>query len=297
MPQPYIFISHSSKDNPAVMEIAEDLEAQHIPLWVDFDRLRVGEKWYKKIEAAIDACVGFLVVISTDSRRADWVMRETLYALQVRKPVFIARIDHVPMPLLLVDRQYIDLMDDYDYGIVRLQNALRHALDNPLETGDPKPLPHGVSQYPTEHNFFTYLGQMEAGDEMATVARDLFYWSQTHINEIEFSGRFRPAMHAKQTVGDKQVTVFSLLAYLRHPAVQIPFDYLRKYPPLTDRDERLTILEQLATLLPPDDSFDEERADRRPTIPLSYLLGEAARLETFKDTVLSIVQMLNDNHT
>lgn len=294
MPKPYIFVSHSSDDNPAVMEIAEDLEEQHISLWVDFDRLVVGDEWLAKIEKAIDACAGVLVVISGVSRRADWVTRECLYALQVRKPLYIARIDPVPLPLLLVDRQYIDLVADYESGIVHLQNALRHALDNPLETGDPKPLPEGISQYPNEHNFFTYLGQMDEGDDLATLARDLYTWSKIHVSTTDFSGRFRPAMHARHTIGEKNVTVFSLLAYLRHPSVQIPFDYLRKYPPFTDRDERLRVLKQLETLLPPEEGFDADRADRRPTIPLSYLLGSADRLETFKETVLTILRRLDE---
>ena len=292
MPTPYIFISHSSKDNPAVMEIAEDLEAQHIALWVDFDCLVVGDEWLAKIEDAIDGCAGVLVVISGNSRRADWVMRECLYALQVRKPLYIARIDPVPLPLLLVDRQYTDLVDDYDSGMVHLQNVLRHVLDNPLTTDDPKPLPEGISQYPNEHNFFTYLGQMDEGDDLATVARDLYTWSKIYLSDTSFSGRFRPAMHARYTMGEKEVTVFSLLAYLRHPAVQIPFDYLRKYPPFTRRGERVRMLKRLETLLPPEDGFDPERADRRPTIALSYLLGSADRLETFKDTVLTIVRSL-----
>mgnify|MGYP001953785493 CR=1 FL=1 len=106
MPEPYIFISHSSKDNPAVAEIVDDLQAHEIELWLDFDRIESGEKWLAKIQDAIDDCAGFLVIWSKTSRRADWVTRECLYALQLRKPLYIALIDDVPLPLLLVDRQF-----------------------------------------------------------------------------------------------------------------------------------------------------------------------------------------------
>ena len=191
MSNPYIFISHSSKDNDAVAEIVDDLQAKGVSVWVDFDRLESGTQWLNTIQDAIDDCAGFLVVMSQISRRADWVMRECLYAMQLRKPLFIALIDEVPLPLLLVDRQFTTLLEDYDEGLVRLVEALQDPLNNPPKKTSPQPLPGGVSADPNENNFFTYLAQMENGDDLATVARDLYKWSQDTVHETEFSGRFR----------------------------------------------------------------------------------------------------------
>lgn len=294
MAQPYIFISHSSKDNPAAAEIVDDLQARGIKLWIDFDRLENGSQWLNRIEKAIDDSAAILVLISRSSRRAEWVMRECLYALQLRKPLFIALLDNVPLPLLLVDRQYNDLTQDYDETIVRLISDLQSALRNPSTHSEPQPLPDSVSIDATQNNFFAYLSQMDDGDALATLARDIFTWSKKQVNETEFSGRFRPAFHARVHIAEKSVTVFSLLAYLRHPALQIPLDNLGKYPPFTRKDERVAILRQLEALLPQDDSFERDRADRRPTIPLSYLLGDAERLETFKQIVTNIIAQVQN---
>ncbi len=295
MSDPYIFISHSSKDNNAVAEIVDDLQAHKVQVWVDFDRLESGSQWLQSIQGAIDECAGVLIILSQHSRRADWVMRECLYAMQLSKPVFIALIDDVPLPLLLVDRQFNKLVDDYEEGIVRLIEALSDALAHPPKKIAQHPLPDGVSIDANESNFFAYLAQMEHGDDLATVARDLYTWSQTLVSDTEFSGRFRPALHARQTVADKSVAVFSILAYLRNPAVQIPFEYLRKYPPFNTKASRMKILKRLERLLPKDEGFEADRIDRRPAIPLDYLLGDATRLEAFKGIVTDIVEQLRQN--
>ena len=295
MPKPYIFISHSSQDKPAVAEIVDDLQAKGIHVWVDFDRLESGAKWLDNIQTAIDDCAGFLVILSKVSRRADWVMRECLYALQLRKPLYIALIDDVPLPLLLVDRQFNNFVDDYDMALADLLTVLEATLANPPKPTEAHPLPDAISPTANEDNFFAYLAQMDKGDELATLARDLYGWSQKTITETEFSGRFRPAFHAKFAIDGKLVSVFSILAYLRHPTVQIPFDYLRKYAPFTRKEHRLKILRELETLLPDDDSFERDRADRRPTIALEYLLGDAERLEKFKEIVSNIIEALRDS--
>ena len=190
MSDPYIFISHSSKDNNAVAEIVDDLQAHKVQVWVDFDRLESGSQWLQSIQGAIDECAGVLIILSQHSRRADWVMRECLYAMQLSKPVFIALIDDVPLPLLLVDRQFNKLVDDYEEGIVRLIEALSDALAHPPKKIAQHPLPDGVSIDANESNFFAYLAQMEHGDDLATVARDLYTWSQTLVSDTEFSGLF-----------------------------------------------------------------------------------------------------------
>lgn len=294
MPEPYIFISHSSKDNPAVAEIVDDLQAKDIALWLDFDRIESGAKWLDSIQNAIDNCAGFLVILSKTSRRADWVTRECLYALQLRKPLYIALIDTVPLPLLLVDRQFNSFVENYDKALAELVPILQDTLKNPPKLTEPLPLPEAVSIDANEDNFFLYLAQMDGGKELAIVARDLYQWSQKNLSKTEFSGRFRPAFNARLNIDDKFISVFSILAYLRHPAVQIPFDYLRKYPPFTLKEKRLIILKELETLLPDNDHFEQDRADRRPTIPLDYLLGDAERLEKFKDILSNIIDDLQE---
>jgi hypothetical protein len=294
MEKPYIFISHSSKDNNAVAELVDDLQANHLHVWVDFDKIENGEQWLEEIQSAMDDCAAVVVVLSRVSRKAEWVMREILYAMQLRKPLLIARMDDVLLPLILVDRQYTDFSVDYESALAILLTALKAPLANPTESSELQPLPEGVSQYPNEDNFFSYLEQLEQGEARAIVARDLYWWLKKEADTVEFSGQFRPAFHAKLRLGDKDLTVFSLSSYLRNPAVQIAFDHLRKYPPYSDDTERLSLLHRLENILPQEDTFEESRADRRPTIPLDYLLGEAERLENLKEIVAEIIQRLRE---
>lgn len=294
MKTPYIFISHSSRDNAPIAEIVDDLQAHGISVWVDIDRLHSGEQWLKMIQTAIDECAGFLVIVSRTSRKADWVMRECLYAMQLDKPLFIALIDEVPLPLLLVDRQYIRLMSDYSEEIVRLVDALSKPLANPPQKSASKQFPETVKVNANENNFFAYLQTMEHGEAYALIARELYQWSQKTVSDTHFSGHFRPALHAKQTVQDNSVTVFSILAYLRHPSVQIPLDYLRKYPPFKTKASRQIILRQLEQLLPDGEGFEADRADRRPTIALDYLITDRARLQQFKTIIAEIAHQLKE---
>lgn len=297
MPQlkkPNIFISHSSKDNNAVAELVDDLWAAGLTVWVDFDEIKNGQQWLDCIQSAMDECAVVVVVLSRVSRSAEWVMREILYTMQLRKPLLIARIEDVPLPLILVDRQYSDFSQHYEDGLANLLGALKSPLANPTEKMELQPLPDNVSQYPNEDNFFAYLEQMDNGETMAIVARDLYDWLTKVADSVEFSGEFRPAFHAKIELDEKAVTIFSLLSYLRNPAVQIPFDHLAKYAPYSDSTERLSLLHRLEKLLPADDSFEKSRADRRPTIPLDYLLGEAERLEQLKEIVAEIIQRMRE---
>ena len=217
-------------------------------------------------------------------------MRECLYAMQLRKPLFISLIDDVPLPLLLVDRQFNNFTEDYDEAVARLAEALKVPLANPPKKTEAEPLPETISIDANENNFFAYLAQMENGEPLATVARDLYKWAQSVVSENRiFRGVFVLRYMPRVDVDNKAVTVFSILAYLRHPAVQIPFDYLRKYPPFTTRKKRLDILKQLESLLPKNEGFERERIDRRPAIPLEYLSGDATRLEKFKEIVAHII--------
>lgn len=290
MTEPYIFISHSNQDKAAVAEIVDDLQAKGIQLWVDFDRLESGSQWLNRIEGAIEDCAGLVVVISRTSRRAEWVMRECLYAMQLQKPVFIARIDDVLLPLLLVDRQYADFAGDYDKALVDLTVVLEQTLENPPQPTQAQSLPESISLDPNQDNFFTYLAQVDNGDAQSEVAQNLFEWAKDSGLDIEFSGRFRPAFHVKIDIDDKAVTIFSVLAYLRHPALQIPLDTLSKYPPYTNKKQRLNLLHDLDQLQ--SSQFDESRADRRPSMSLNNLLDDT-RLNQFKQILRIMIENLS----
>jgi tetratricopeptide (TPR) repeat protein len=95
---PEIFISHASADDTFVAQLREQLEALHIPVWVDSRNLRGGSKLVPEIEKAIEAAPHFLVVLSPSTVNSPWVRREIEKALAVEK----SRADgYRVIPLLL----------------------------------------------------------------------------------------------------------------------------------------------------------------------------------------------------
>lgn len=283
--QRYIFISYSRRDSDLAHTLADNLRDRQLALWLDTDSIRDGDNWLETIQQGVEECAALVVVMSRAARESEWVQRETLLALELRKPVFIARIEDVPLPLHLITRQYTDFTADYETGVDDLAVALQRVLQRPVPHTEKQPLPQHLSPHPNEENFFVYLEQMGEGDDIALLARDLFHWAQTNADSVTFGGMQTPCFHARVRLpDDKDVTVLSVLAYLRNPSVQIPFDYLRKYPPFTDARLREAALDDLNALLPPDEQFAQERASRRPTVPLT-LFTTANRLEAFKSLV------------
>lgn len=292
MPEPYVFLSHSSQDNPITQRLADDLEDAGFTVWVDFEEIGDGERWVKRIQDGVDHCSALVVVMSRAARQSEWVERETVLALRLRKPLFIARVQDVPLPLQLITRQFTDFVTDYGAGLQSLVKALRKALQTPPPDADPKTLPPSQSPDPNESNFFAYIAQMEEGAVLALFARDLYNWGKQHADEVIFSGKYRPAYHVRVNVGNKSVTVFSVLAYMQNPSLQIPLDYLGKYPPFTDANRRLQTLAALNQIMPQDEQFADARANRRPTLPISTALDTAESMESFQAIAQGIIEAL-----
>jgi hypothetical protein len=292
--EPFVFISHSSKDNAYVRKLADDWRTQGINVWVDFEAIEDGARWLQRIEQAVTDCDAAVIVMSAGARESEWVEREGLMLLDLRKPLFIAMIEPTPLPLHLITRQFTNFINDYDAGFRSLTKRLRDVLNKvPEALAAATPEEDNTSPDPDEGNFFAYIAQMNEGEEMSLIAQDLYYWAKKEVDSIEFGGRHSPCFHARVHISDKAVTVFSLQAYLRHPAVQVPFDYLSKYPPYTDGVERLKTLRALDKVLQHDEQFNETRANRRPSIALAHLLGDAERLEQFKGVISEIINRLH----
>ncbi|MCU0515012.1 MAG: toll/interleukin-1 receptor domain-containing protein [Anaerolineae bacterium] len=297
VPAPYVFISHSSKNNVFTQQLTDDLQAAGFHVWVDLEALRDGERWVAEIQAAVEGCAAVVVVISRAARESEWVEREVLLALDLNRPLFIARLEAVPLPLPLITRQFTDFTGEYAPALAKLSAALRPAMAGnataSAATGSAaasEPIIR-TSAGPDESNFFAYLEQMSPGKLLALLAQDLYTWAQKHADEVVFGGRHTPAFHARvRTPDGHSLTVFSLLAYMRHPALQIPLDYLSKYPPYTDPAQRLAVLERLNALLPPDERFPPQRP--RPTLTLATALDTAEELEAVQVLLLEMMAAL-----
>jgi hypothetical protein len=295
MQQPYLFISHSSKDEEFTEYLAARLSEAGYHCWVDAESIPDGSTWPREIQKAVENCGALLVVMSEQARLSEWVERETMLALELRKPVFIARIDETPLPIHLINRQYSDFRKRREPALKKLLNALAGVS---LTEPQPKPTPREqrrLSRKPNEQNFFKYVEQLPNGAENARIARDLFAFSQANADTISFSGRSEPAFHAHVWVGPGGVLVFSLRAFASHPAVEIPLQYFKPFPPYDALEARLNVLHAFNRLLPDNEPLDDSRADRRPTIRLLPALAAPDHLETFKAIIDEIMQNLRNS--
>lgn len=286
--KPYIFISHSSQDKDSTQFMAAQLREAGYNVWVDVDSIPDGSTWPREIEKGVRNCGAMVVILSKLARDSEWVERETLLAMDLRKPLFIALTEDLPLPLHLLNRQFTDFRQDREAAARKLLDALEEiSLTDPAINQPPV-----LSPQPDEDNFFKYLEQLPQGKENALIARELYKWTKKFADSITFGGKFTPGFHARIKQGDDETTVFSLWAYARQPAVQLQFQYLSGAAPYTDRRLRLSTLASLNRLLPERDRLLSEKADRRPTLPLIPTLNNAENMETFQEIIAEIFDNL-----
>jgi hypothetical protein len=85
IPKDSVFISYSHDDLGAVCELVRGLRAAQIPVWLDKQRLQVGENYQCQLSHAVkDACSFFISVISkaTEADGGRYVHRERAWAAQ-----------------------------------------------------------------------------------------------------------------------------------------------------------------------------------------------------------------------
>lgn len=77
-----IFISHSSADRLLVDEaFAGLIRALGYEVWIDTERIRASEQWEASLAAGLEGADWFLVIVSREAAKSDWVRRETSWAI------------------------------------------------------------------------------------------------------------------------------------------------------------------------------------------------------------------------
>ena len=75
------FLSHSNKDRAFVLRLAKTLRQHKIPYWYSATHIVAAKQWHDEIGKALDRCGWFLLVLTPDAVRSEWVKRELLFAL------------------------------------------------------------------------------------------------------------------------------------------------------------------------------------------------------------------------
>lgn len=124
-----VFISYAQADNDAARRIATRLKSAGVRVWFDEWSLSVGDSIVEKIESELRAADVLLVLLSPASVESRWVRKELNAALssELRSravTVIPALIADCELPLLLADRQYVDLRSNFEAGVGRLIEQL-----------------------------------------------------------------------------------------------------------------------------------------------------------------------------
>jgi formylglycine-generating enzyme required for sulfatase activity len=102
-----IFISYAREDQTYARKLADSLRQRGLEVWMD-DRIDFGDRWWQTIVQAIDTSTAFVVVMTPDAEKSEWVEREILVALEERKPIVPLLLRGRRFPLL-VTTQYVDV--------------------------------------------------------------------------------------------------------------------------------------------------------------------------------------------
>ena len=124
------FLSHSSADKVFIRQLAADLTANGISVWLDEQRIRVGDSIPEKIAQGLAESDYFLIGMSQKSGESAWVQKELNNALMSevqRRKVHILplKLDNTPMPPIIADKKYADFSKSYKAGLDDLLTALR----------------------------------------------------------------------------------------------------------------------------------------------------------------------------
>ena len=110
-----VFLCHNSEDQPAVIEIAEQLQHNNLKPWLDVWELKPGTIWQFALEQQIE-CIGAAAVFVGQQGLGPWPREEIYSFLQEflrRKcpviPVILSDAPKLPkLPVFLRNRHWVD---------------------------------------------------------------------------------------------------------------------------------------------------------------------------------------------
>ncbi len=141
-----IFISHSSHDNVAASELAQQLtEWGYASIFLDFDPedgIPAGRDWEQELYHQLRTCGAVLVLCSAHSMASYWCFAEITHAKALGKHIFPLKVAACDVHSILTDLQVLDLTADAQDAYQRLEGALRNAL------GEGFPWPSSRPPYP-----------------------------------------------------------------------------------------------------------------------------------------------------
>ncbi len=124
------FISHSFKDKPFIRQLTTDLTKAGISVWLDEQRILVGDSITEKVSQGLAESDYFLIALSDASVSSPWVQKELNSALinEIEKrqvKILPLKLSECEIPPLIKDKKYADFTASYKSGLEELINSLK----------------------------------------------------------------------------------------------------------------------------------------------------------------------------
>jgi hypothetical protein len=120
-----VFISHSSRDRDFVVRLARLLKDHKVDYWFSV-HIAGAKQWHDEIGRALDRCDWFLIVLTPNSVRSQWVKRELLFALNEGRyneriiPVLRKPCEYARLSWTLPELQLVDFSGNFELGCRQL---------------------------------------------------------------------------------------------------------------------------------------------------------------------------------
>jgi hypothetical protein len=142
-----LFVSYAHLDSGIVLNVSQQLQEEGYQIWIDKFGIQGGELWVSEIVKGIRGCDIFLLFVSSNSTRSEYVRRELDVAFHEKRKIIHVMIEKTEIPdswiFQLAGLQYVDYQSP-DWK-TQLLDALRGDQPYPSE---PKPVETEPSKNP-----------------------------------------------------------------------------------------------------------------------------------------------------
>ncbi len=136
----HVFISHGSENSEEANALCAFIEARGVKAWIAPRDVRPGIDYSEELQAAIESCAAFVVLVTDTANKSPYVRAETEMAFSCHKPIFpVRQADIKPaagLALFLKIRHWTNA-----YGQQREAAMERLALELQTLTGIAPPAP------------------------------------------------------------------------------------------------------------------------------------------------------------
>lgn len=91
----HVFVSHGSDDSQEANALAALIESKGVVAWIAPRDVRPGQDYSEQLQAAIESCAAFVVLVSDKANKSPFVRAETEMAFSTSKPIYPVRMSDV----------------------------------------------------------------------------------------------------------------------------------------------------------------------------------------------------------